>query len=257
MSAPLLLYGRDHVRYGQCEIVADPASRGWAAISVGSDPRSPSLASKGSPAFPNEDALLLATTESAALLAVADGHRGIGTSHGLIGGLAAIAPRLLDGDIDLAQAIAALDLEAVHDASASTLVAVRVDRVRGRGRGVFRGDSSAAVVGGSACRRLTWRNVDYVRPPRVGECPTFEIALGAREGLLLFTDGVDECHYGRPATSVGPSHIAALHERHGGEPGAFVRALARAALGGVDGNPGGQDNLAIVYMPPREVAPAA
>ena len=74
----------------------------------------------------------------------------------------------------------------------------------------------------------------------------FEFAFGAGELVVGFTDGVDECHYRQPRTSIGPRHLQDLLIVSSGDPAAYASALAGLALAGVDGNPGGEDNLAIV-----------
>ena len=64
--------------------------------------------------------------------------------------------------------------------------------------------------------------------------------------LLAFTDGVDQCHYRSPVTSIQPGHIAAVARAASFDPLAVVQDLTALALSGVDGNPGGEDNIAIV-----------
>ena len=62
--------------------------------------------------------------------------------------------------------------------------------------------------------------------------------------VVAFTDGVDECHYGKPESSVRIDHVAELFGVVSSVE-VFVEALGALALSGVDGHPGGQDNLAI------------
>ena len=64
--------------------------------------------------------------------------------------------------------------------------------------------------------------------------------------LLVFTDGVDECHYRSPETSVTGEHIADIVRRVDDEPLRAANDITSLALAGVDGNPGGQDNIAII-----------
>ena len=66
------------------------------------------------------------------------------------------------------------------------------------------------------------------------------------ELMLAFTDGVNECHYRQPATSVSFDDIADTAAYHSYEPLPSVEAIAQLALEGVRGNPGGEDNLAII-----------
>jgi hypothetical protein len=70
--------------------------------------------------------------------------------------------------------------------------------------------------------------------------------VGAGDMVLAFTDGIDECHYRRPATSMLPHHIVASVAEGQRRPPEVVAILARQALGGVDGNLGGQDNIAVL-----------
>ena len=64
--------------------------------------------------------------------------------------------------------------------------------------------------------------------------------------LLAYTDGIDECHYREPETSVTPQIMAQLWRETGSQPEAYVRRLVELALAGVGDHPGGQDNLAVV-----------
>jgi len=59
---------------------------------------------------------------------------------------------------------------------------------------------------------------------------------------------VDECHYRSPETSVRSGHRRMLHGQVGSDPAPYVRALLGLALEGVDGNPGGQDNVAVAAV---------
>jgi hypothetical protein len=63
--------------------------------------------------------------------------------------------------------------------------------------------------------------------------------------VAAFTDGVDECHYGHPKTSIRPHHLRALLAELGPAPEPFARRLLALALCGVDGHPGGEDNAAV------------
>ena len=65
------------------------------------------------------------------------------------------------------------------------------------------------------------------------------------ELLAAYTDGINECHYRSPATSVGMPHLNQTFAKVGPQPEAFSRELIQLSLTGVDGNPGGQDNIAI------------
>jgi hypothetical protein len=94
------------------------------------------------------------------------------------------------------------------------------------------------------------KNRDYVSPWSAGALDPrraleFGFSVAPGELVVAFTDGVDECHYGKPDTSIGKRHLWNLLPDAGGSPEHYVRALAELALQGVGGNPGGQDNLAI------------
>jgi hypothetical protein len=63
---------------------------------------------------------------------------------------------------------------------------------------------------------------------------------------MAFTDGIDECHYRSPATSLGSAQFVELFDEVGAAPEIYCGRLAQWALDGLDGHPGGQDNLAQV-----------
>ena len=246
----LALLGRDHGVYGALH-VAEAGAGAAGAISAGADPDAPSTRFKADPERPNEDALLVLDDGRRSLLAVADSHFGHRASHRLIerlsdlravpGGIRAIVGWLDGGDRWPASA---------DDRSASTLCLTLHDRQTGRGAGFSIGDSTAAVVGpGRSPVRINRANAAYVHPGRDGRIgrrgELFEFSAGPGALVLCFTDGVDECHYRRPETSLRPAHLAALFARTGADPTAYAEAVARAALAGVDGHPGGQDNIAL------------
>jgi hypothetical protein len=74
----------------------------------------------------------------------------------------------------------------------------------------------------------------------------FEFASRPGDVMVMHTDGVDECHYRNPASSIRPAHIIELVDRFGVNPAMLATEVAESALVGVDGNPGGQDNIAVV-----------
>ena len=78
-----LLLGRDHDECGIATTVA-VGDRAAASISVGGDPRSPSLQFKGSRYVPNEDALCIVDSGDRVVMAVADAHFGHEASHAMI-----------------------------------------------------------------------------------------------------------------------------------------------------------------------------
>ena len=86
----------------------------------------------------------------------------------------------------------------------------------------------------------------------------FDFAAEPGDVLLAYTDGIDECHYQHPETSITAAMMAAMKAEVMAEMttaegtrdaegiGNYTRQLVELALAGVDGNPGGQDNIAIV-----------
>ncbi len=257
-SDAFLLLGRDYPEYGALHVVASPRGLSAAAISVGADPASPSLAYKGDAlTCPNEDAALLIEKGRHVLLAVTDGHVGEEAGHRLLEifqeQVAAAGPPR--GEEGLVRCIRALrypaDLPAVQPDAGSTLLVATLDRESRQGALVSFGDSTLAWVGPDGERRLNRKIPRFVtlhRPqsllPGWGHVTAFEV--GADGLLVAFTDGVDECHYGAPRTSVRGRHREDLFREVGPDPRVFADRLARLALEGVGGHPGGQDNVAVV-----------
>lgn len=251
----LLLLGLDHTDYGAVHAVSQHGGRTAAAISVGGDYV---RIRKGDLAVPNEDGCLAIDDGDATLLVVADGHHGHWASHGLLEGLASAD---VPGDLlPLLSTIQRLGQQLPADRSAlpegllvarSTLLAAVVDRRRQRVFGASYGDSSIFALSDDRLpERFGRKDEHYVSPwspssldPRFVREFSFPVAAG--DLVVVCTDGIDECHYGQPATSVGPEVMQRLH-RHAKSPLAFAQALAAQALAGVDGHPGGQDNLALV-----------
>ena len=248
--ATAMLLGEDHTTYGQFDSRVLAGGRTVCAISAGRQIPAESAAAKFDP---NEDAVLAMDSGDAVLLAVADAHHGRQSSHELLRALA----RTLSPDVpnlhELAEALAGIDPTPPESATMSetTLLVVVYARGSRRGFGLSFGDSSALLVGTDPePRRLVEKKGVFVTPARPeglardrGEAFRF---VGAPGGLLVaFTDGIDECCYRDPRRSVRRSHLQALLDRHGPQADAYARALARQALIGVDGHPGGQDNLAL------------
>lgn len=246
------LYGRDHGVYGALHVEA-VGERAAAAISAGATADAPSTAAKGDKANPNEDALVVLDDGRRVLVAVADSHFGHRASHTMIEHLA----RLTAVPVDLDGLAATLDRSArwpasVDDHSASTLCAAVFDRETGRGEGLNIGDSTVAVLDADGLRPANRHNSAYVHPGRHGKpsrmAAAFAFTAGPDALLLAYTDGVDECHYRRPETSVQAHHVRAVLTQTGPKPVAFARRLAELALAGVDGHPGGQDNIALIAV---------
>lgn len=253
----LLLLGVDHTAYGQVHLATQANARTALAISVGG----PYVQMrKGDLLVPNEDTCLALDAGPLTVLAVCDGHHGHWASHGIAEVLAEVeslpsdplsALRLV---ASLAQPIEedAVDLpEDLLDARTTLLLAV-VDRTRRRLFGISYGDSSIFVVSPRGLPvRANAKNERYVTPwlpdsldPRAAHEFVADFVPG--DLLVACTDGIDECHYRSPQTSVGSEQIWSLLLASESLPEAFAGRLAAMALQGVGGHPGGQDNLAVV-----------
>lgn len=248
----LLMLGRDHAEYGAVSTGA--LGEALAFLSVGADPDSPSLAFKANKTQPNEDALLVKRRDNLYLLAVADSHFGVEASHRLL-------QRLADRDLpesrlDLLKSC--LDIQRPHEAASSgtTLIVALYDAGSGRVQALATGDSTLATLDEQGWRVHNTHDTEYVRLDRLSYPDTWrEIELTLPPGglLVLHTDGIDECHYRKPETSLRPSHIVAFWEATSScAPEARIRAfgaaLVKKALSGVDGHPGGQDNIALLIL---------
>lgn len=245
MSTRLLL-GRDHGHFGDVHL--ETITEGVAAaISAGSDPLSPAMRFKGD--FSNEDGLLVVISGDHLGLAVADAHYGLTASHTLLEALA-LSPDLTSIDTWLAGAVPPDD--APEDPSETTLVVLILDRTTGRGEGVSFGDSSCVQVSAGHAAWKNHRDSVYLRPlgavdPAQGQ--RFEVALNPGDLLLLFTDGINECHYRRPQKSVGLGDMAELYGKGPApDPLGYARRLTARALNGVNDHPGGQDNIALIVV---------
>lgn len=246
-----LLLGRDHVDYGEYHCATLANGRTAAVISVGSDPDSPSLRGKGDLAHPNEDALLARDDESKVLMAVADAHYGVEASHELLTGLDVTLPEIPVDPAGLERALATMPARDFDSDSKTTLLVAVYDRISRAGFGLSYGDSTLMLVGTRGARTINVREVQYVDPTRSRtyqpvEAYPFHFLARPGELILAFTDGIDECHYRSPETSIGARHLVELFARVGPEPRDFASRLVEMALAGVDGHPGGQDNVALV-----------
>ena len=243
----LMLLGVNYSNYG--EVCLKSLGEAVACISTGADRESPSLGFKGDPNHPNEDALLVRRKGSRYLMAVADSHFGNQASHVLMQRLAG-APFPVS-EVELLQTVMEIqEPELVHGAG-STLVVTLVDRDKGAGVGFSAGDSSLITIGSEGLTHHVPHNHRFYyfqQPLSEDEWCRFEYRLSPGNVVLLFTDGVNECHYRNPETSIQDSHIWELWERADGDVEGFVGLLAQLALDGVVGHPGGQDNVALIGM---------
>ena len=246
----LKLLGRDYGEYGSLA-ATNVGARAAACISVGSDLNSPSHRFKDDPASPNEDALCVIEAGDWAHYAVADAHYGSESSHMLIDRLHDIWLKVRPTDVQhLGQMIEFLRAgDPPKTESETTLLVVCYDRVEHTGFGLSFGDSSFVIVGpGHETTAINDRNGRFVnaadRFSMITGAP-FRFSADPGDILLTFTDGINECHYRSPETSVGFDHIERVVNRSH-EPLRIVQQLAELALSGVDGNPGGQDNIALI-----------
>ena len=221
------------------------------AISVGRDPIRPRMSSKGSRHQPNEDAALPCEEGSRTLLAVADAHHGIDASHELIGAHGAMRmPDRLRGAL---ARLGSLGNCAGHwtNPPRPSLVAVHRPETGARDSGSRSGTPPSCGLARTARGCINVRRAQFVQsaqPGRPGSRirPRLPLLLRAGELLLAFTDGINECHYRSPETSIGqrPPGTGIRSTRR--PAGALCEGLMELALAGVDGNPGGQDNIALV-----------
>ena len=243
----LLLLGQDCCEY------REPHFESYGAVSVslcvGADRHSPSLAFKADSDKPNEDGLLVLQQEGLTLLAVADAHFGIEASHTLLSRMAQwkVIPSSL---AQLREKLLRLELPLGESTSASTLSVAVLDSESGQGFASNVGDSSICVLR-TELEYMVEANSNYLGWSVPWDSSLFtecEFKLESGELLLLFTDGVNECHYRSPQTSITDAHIETLWHKLGRETEPFVNYLTTLALDGVSGNPGGQDNIAIVAL---------
>lgn len=234
----LHLSGVDHITYGELHL--EQQGPLVAAMSVGADRASPSLEFKGE--APNEDALSGRDDGRFARLVVADSHFGSQASHELVAAIHR-AP------YDVATPPVVLPQPAV-DGSETTLTTVWLDRFRGVAHVQWFGDSLAIVLRADQLPLvLVEADDEFITPQAFGWTEARSVAVQVQAGdvLLAFSDGVNECHYRRPQTSVNLHHVQALFDEAAGLVD-FVEELGRLALRGVDEHPGGQDNIAIVAV---------
>lgn len=256
MNAPdprlgrLLLLGEDYDVYGSVAATR-VGSQSAAAISVGSDEQSPSGRWKFDRNVKNEDAMCLIDAGRWIGLAVADAHYGPESSHMLIGRLHDIWAKVPPtGPEHLEQMVEFLRAgDPARTESETTLLVAAFDREKETGFGVSFGDSTFAVLSPdrmpTPINRHDHRFVTAAIPQSLRRGDVFIFKAEVGDVLLAFTDGIDGCHYRQPETSVRPEHISAIAARVGYDPLPLVTEVTELALRGVDGHPGGQDNIVI------------
>ena len=244
----LILLGKDESRYGQ--YTSKTLQSCHAYLSVGSDRNSPSLGFKGDKSRPNEDGLLVRVEGARFLLALADGHFGNEASHALLERL--YWHSFPESPMELALALEQIQSPELPARAGTTFLACVVDIEGNRGFGFSTGDSTLGLIEGGVFRSLTEANSKFfyfAKPLAVSEWQSFEFSLLELDALLLYSDGVNECHYRHPETSLQPSQVSALWELFGEQPEQFGAKLMEAALIGLLGQPGGQDNIALIVLP--------
>ena len=250
-----LRLGSDYIEFGEYSAGRLSDCSAW-VISVGADKYAPSAWAKGEQEFPNEDALLVVEQDGFALLAVADAHFGRQPSHVLLNELAACAepiPRTME---DLTTVIGRMaNREPEQDpAAATSLLVVVYNRGSRAGFGISFADSTFALVGSSGHRtpldEYSSQFVHLCMPASLHPSGADQFAFTAEPDDLLvaYTDGINECHYHEPETSVTPREMEKAYSRVGADPEAYLRAIVELALKGVAGNPGGEDNIAAVAV---------
>ena len=247
----LLLLGEKYDVYGAIGST-NVGTEAAAGISVGSDLDSPSKQWKYDSTVDNEDSLCVIAAPDWIGMAVADAHYGPESSHMLLERLHTIWAKVRPTDIEhLAQMIEFLRQgEPAQTQSETTLLAAVYDRASHTGFGISFGDSTFAIAGrGRVPVPLNQHDNRFVSAGRRGSLrhgSSFEFAATNGELLMAFTDGVDGCHYRRPETSVQPEDIHEIALATNMDPLETVNEVITLALKGVDGSPGGQDNIAMI-----------
>jgi tyrosyl-DNA phosphodiesterase 2 len=244
-DSQLLMLGKDHIAYGKIE--QHSLGHAVAGISVGATPNTPSMAAKANKSQPNEDGLLISKEGTRYMLAVADGHFGIQTSHALLNRL---SKRNIPASRELLHhAVLGLEEPNLMLGAGSTLLVAVVDTANGDGFGVSVGDCTLALLSNGNFTNYSEADNGYFyfnNPPGPDDWHRFDFALGPDDLLILHTDGINECHYRSPETSIQPAHILELWERTKPDSAAFSKLLMKLALQGLMGQPGGQDNIALI-----------
>ncbi len=256
MNAPdprlgrILLLGQNFGQYGAVSSTR-VGSQAAVGITVGSDEDSPSNQYKYNPDVMNEDTLCMIAAPDWIGMAVADAHYGEESSHMLLGRLHDIWAKVKPRDPAHLQEMMEFlrQGEPARTESETTLLVSIYDRDARTGFGINYGDSSFAIGGPSRVPvHLNQREHKFVSaadPGSFREGTHFSFSAEPGEMLLAYTDGIDGCHYGFSETSIQPEHIHQIMTESSFDPLDTINAILSLALTGVDGNPGGQDNIAV------------
>lgn len=244
----LLVLGREHGTWGTVASTA-VGSLAAAAVSVGTNPDSPSSTFKYDPKVSNEDAACLTSHLEWTAMAVADAHYGPESSHMLIERLHTMWGKIRPTDLEhLAQMIEFLRQgDPAQTESETTLLTVVYERKTRTGFGISFGDSTFAIAGlGRSATPINSHDGRFVSARSrhsLRHGSAFKFSAEPGELLLAFTDGIDGCHYRSPATSVQTADIDHIAMQANYDPHKTIRTLTELALTGVRGNPGGEDNI--------------
>jgi hypothetical protein len=243
----VLMLGRDCTEYGGEQV--GRLGRTAACLSAGC---------KGCEGEPqtNEDALLLMKQGDRYLLAVADGHYGLEVSHQMLQRLS--KQPIPTSEAALRALLTEIQNPPIQSGGGTTLTVGCLHAETLLGFGLSTGDSTLAVVANQGLKVCTTPNHRYLypnRPLEAHEWCAFDFSVPSRGTVLLFTDGVNECHYRRPETSVQEEDIERLWLAYGDDAPCFASALVQLSLMGVRGNPGGQDNVAVAVFNDRPPGP--
>ncbi len=244
-----LLLGRDHETLGALDVVA-VSPHTACVLAAGADGAYDPAAAK---THPNEDALLVIEDARHTVLAVADAHFGREASEELLTLLRDALLPVPENPERLAAVFARLAAARPpsRHGSETTLAVCILDRLFRQAFGLAFGDSSVMRMAPGADPLLVHeRSQEFVSaadPPSLDPRGAQRFAFSPARGelLLVFTDGVNECCYRDPDRSLTAERMGELLRTGPSDAPAVVETLARAALEGVGGHAGGEDNVAL------------
>lgn len=239
----VLLSGQEHVHLGAV------AWEGLDGVHVGlSAGQSPAAEAAAQKLYANEEAVALLGDGQRVLVALCDGHQG-SAGHVLAREILSRAQGELPNSLSQLSRLLLEPFAGCEPGSGTTLLLVCIELASGRVFGLSFGDSSALVLTSRGCTVLNRHSDNYLhphQPTRFELASTFSYLLGPGEGLLLYSDGLNECCYGQPSRSLQLRHLWECFWNADQQAQGWASAVAAQALAGVDGHPGGQDNLSLV-----------